>query len=68
MGHYDRAVEAFTSGLRHQPDYAWAYYRRGLSYEAMGEAARARADFEKAYALSPEDPEIRDKMRELGLR
>ncbi len=67
MGHYDRAIEAYNSGLRIQPDYANAYHRRGLSYEAKGDLQRALKDFKKAYKLSPDDPVIKNKMRELGL-
>ena len=67
MGQFDRAIEAFSSGLRFQPDYAAAYYKRGQSYEAKGDLQHARQDFKKAYELWPNDPDIQNKMRELGL-
>ena len=51
MGHYDRAIEAFSSGLPYQPDYALAYHRRGLSYEAKGNLQRALQDFKTAEPL-----------------
>ena len=67
MGEYDRAIEAINTGLRYQPGFGSAYYRRGLSYEAKGDSQRALQDFKKAYSLNPGEPKIQNKMRELGL-
>lgn len=39
------AVAAFSRGLPFQPNYPFAYWRRGLAYEALGEKEKARDDF-----------------------
>jgi tetratricopeptide (TPR) repeat protein len=31
LGQYREAAEAFSTGLQRQPDYAWAYYARGIA-------------------------------------
>lgn len=51
MGRHEEAVEAFTLGLPAQPDFSGVYYRRGLSYEVLGEKEQARADFERVAVL-----------------
>lgn len=37
------------------PNFAWAYYNRGLAYAGLGEKAEAIADFEKVNTLT-DDP------------
>jgi len=32
----------------------WAYFNRGLALVVKGEEARAQADFQKVYSMSPE--------------
>ena len=36
MGMFAEAVGEYTEGLKTQPNYMHAYWRRGLAYEAMG--------------------------------
>jgi tetratricopeptide (TPR) repeat protein len=36
------------------PDFVAAYAGRGLTYEKKGDLVKAKADFEKALALSPD--------------
>lgn len=77
LGRHAEAVEAFTTGLVAQPSYAFAYWRRGLAYERMGERRRAAADFAQCAQLlttgkaTPSEGEtvaaIRAKLREYGL-
>jgi len=49
MGLHQRAVETFTAAILKQPDYGWVFYRRALSYEALGDHLHARDDMAKAY-------------------
>lgn len=58
LGRYAEAVESFTKGVPHQPDYAFVYWRRGLAYEGLGETTRARADFERAAKLLIEQNKV----------
>jgi tetratricopeptide (TPR) repeat protein len=48
---YEEAVKAFTLGIPKQPDYPFAYWRRGLAHEAMGKKTLAKSDFESAGRL-----------------
>ncbi|MBZ9780230.1 tetratricopeptide repeat protein [Pseudomonas sp. REP124] len=47
LGQYREAAEAFSTGLQRQPDYAWAYYARGIAYDHLGDRDDAKADFMK---------------------
>lgn len=49
MGEYQKAINAFTRGLETQPDYIYAYWRRGLAYEALGDMDQAEKNYRKAY-------------------
>lgn len=46
MHRYSDAITAFSLGIVAQPDYAQAYWQRGLAYEALGRKVEARKDFE----------------------
>ncbi|TLS20192.1 MAG: tetratricopeptide repeat protein [Betaproteobacteria bacterium] len=48
---WPEAAEAFTEGLTYQPDYIWAYMYRALSFDAMNDSERARADVREAQRL-----------------
>jgi tetratricopeptide (TPR) repeat protein len=52
---WDTAIACFTEAIRINPDYAKAYYNRGVAYEELGEKAKAATDFAKAKELG-EDP------------
>ena len=43
---YNDAISAFSLGIVAQPDYAQAYWQRGMAYEALGRRAEASKDFE----------------------
>ncbi|MBC2654601.1 tetratricopeptide repeat protein [Pseudomonas sp. MC042] len=47
LGQYREAAEAYSTGLLRQPDYAWAFYHRGLAYDKLGLTDDARSDFSK---------------------
>ena len=50
LGRYDEAIEALTSVIAQQPDYYWAYFRRGASYDKKGDRTKALEDLKKAAA------------------
>lgn len=45
QGKYQNAVDALTIGLPLQPEWHWANWYRGLSYEKMGRIDKAVEDF-----------------------
>lgn len=47
LGRYEEAIEAFSKGVPHQPDYPFVFFRRGLAYDRIGETENARIDFAK---------------------
>ena len=75
---HEDAVAAFSRGIPNQPEFAYAYYRRGLSLEALGKKKLARADFEKVGQLikrhdrgntsETEIPVLRKKLDEYGIQ
>lgn len=68
-GRYKEAIEAYTKGIPKQPNYAYVFYRRALSYEAVEDRDRARRDFSRAFELVPKDgyeAEIAAKLNEYG--
>lgn len=53
-GDHPRAIGYYSRVIELDPNAAWAYYNRGLSYLATGNPKNARADFAKASRLDPE--------------
>ena len=51
MGEYQNAVDAFSRGLETQPDYFYAHWRRGLSYEALGDTVQAQKNYRLGYEV-----------------
>lgn len=45
LGRNQEAIDAFSRGIDKQPDYAFAYWRRGLAFERLANRDRACADF-----------------------
>lgn len=45
VGKYTDAIIAFTKGIPAQPDFAFIYWRRGMSYHALGMKKKAKTDF-----------------------
>ncbi len=50
---YDQGVKHYNQAISCDPGYAEAYFNRGLCYEAMGDVAAAKSDYEKAMQLRP---------------
>jgi tetratricopeptide (TPR) repeat protein len=48
---WDTAIACFSEAIRLKPDYAEAYYNRGIVYENQGDQAKADADFARFDAL-----------------
>jgi tetratricopeptide (TPR) repeat protein len=70
MGRHTDAVELFNKVLSKQPTYYWAQFRRGLSYEQIGEKTKAIEDLKVAKErIEPKDwnDELKEKISEYGL-
>jgi Flp pilus assembly protein TadD len=52
MGSLDQAITDFNKAIELKPDYAKAYYNRGITNLLKGDAMVAVADFNKAIQLS----------------
>jgi tetratricopeptide (TPR) repeat protein len=50
---HDKAIADYTEAIRLKPDYARAYYNRGLAYQRKEDGIRAKADLDKAISLDP---------------
>jgi superkiller protein 3 len=53
LGDYEKAVEAFTRGLRHNPDNAFLTASLGSTYARMGRIDEALVTLQQAHALDP---------------
>ena len=51
LGLYEESIQAFSKGIPQQPDYAFAYLRRGLAYYKQGKGVSAREDFDEFLLL-----------------
>jgi tetratricopeptide (TPR) repeat protein len=77
LGRHEEAVEAFSKGIPYQTDFAYAYFRRGLSLESLGRMDDAKSDFKKVatlittpnkgYTADKELPPILKKLAEHGI-
>ena len=52
---WDSAIASFTEAIRLNPDYAVAYYNRGLAYKVKGETTKAEADLTRGRELGFQD-------------
>ena len=50
---YDQAIKHYNDAIAANPDYVEAYYNRGLCYEAVGNIAAAKEDYDKAISYRP---------------
>lgn len=69
-GRYAEAIEAYTRGVPKQPDYGYAFYRRGLAYEALHDRVKAKQDFLRAAQFPPDagyEADVRAKLKEYGV-
>lgn len=69
-GFYEAARDAFTRGLRRKKGRDLALlrevrYQRALTYEAMGERARARKDYERILAEDANYEDVQERLEKL---
>ncbi|MEO9946573.1 tetratricopeptide repeat protein [Paraglaciecola sp.] len=50
-GDYKKAIESYNKGLEFQSDYAFAFWRRGLAYEQLGDVEQSIADYKNAVQI-----------------
>lgn len=62
------ALEACHLWLTHQPEHPWPWLWRGSIYERLNYLDKALADYQRAVANAPEDPEARKALAGLLLR
>ena len=53
-GEYDHAIADLDQAIRLKPDFADAYFSRGLAYSDKGDYDRAITDFDQAIRLKPD--------------
>ncbi|MBK9075654.1 MAG: tetratricopeptide repeat protein [Flavobacteriales bacterium] len=61
---HQQAVTIFTGVIAQMPDQARAWYYRGISRDALGDAVGALHDLDRALLLTPKDHNIRLKRAE----
>ncbi len=70
LEHYEEAARAFTQCIDLQPDEPFHRLERGRVYELLGQVEQARADYQKALALSNAEDgitkEVRQRLAALG--
>ena len=62
-GKLDSAFKDYEEAIRLDPQFASAYYNRGLAYHRLGQSERAMQDYEEAVRL---DPQYADSYYEKG--
>jgi Flp pilus assembly protein TadD len=55
QGKYDEAVKAYDEAIRLDPNYAKAWYNKGVAIEALGKTTEANAAFTNAKELGYTD-------------
>jgi len=58
--YYEPAIENFSQAIRLNPNYANAYFGRGLAYYGKRLFDKALTDFESALLIDPNHSNIRD--------
>ncbi len=58
LGEYETAAQIFTTAI--DLGEPFAYYGRGLTYQALGDKEKAMADFQEFLQNYPDEPESAD--------
>ena len=61
------AMSDINRSLELNPENPAAFYVRGLLFEAAGDSENARRDYLRAYEISPDNKEFRDRAEALGV-
>ncbi len=62
-GKYEAALVDYNMAIKLNPKHISAYRNRGLLYASQGRDGLARADFEQGLKLAPDDPWLKDKVK-----
>ena len=70
LNRFEESIQAFTKGMPQQPDYPFAYLRRGLAFYKQGKKVNAKEDFSEFLSLIGDQqvniPEaLKQELREL---
>ena len=57
----NQTIVDFDTAIQVNPNYAIAYYNRGIAHSELGDPNRAIVDFDKAIELDPDDPHALDQ-------
>ena len=52
LGHYDQAIPDYDTAISLKPEYAKAYYNRGIAKNSLSYTNEAQADFQIALNLA----------------
>lgn len=55
---FDKAIDAYNLAIKQKPDFAIAYYNRGLTYRLIHNEKKAIKDLDKAVSLAKNNPNI----------
>jgi len=61
---YERAIVEFTESIELAPNYALAYFNRGLAYYYLGDYDNAIKDYTEALRLKPSDSKYRSRLQQ----
>jgi tetratricopeptide (TPR) repeat protein len=61
-----RTIRGCNEIIKLDPKFAFAYYNRGLAFEAKGNHDRAIADYNKAIKLDPKYAPAKEGLKRLG--
>ena len=59
QGRLDEAIASFQQAALINPNESDAYFEMGVIYQQKNDTARAKAAYDKAIQLSPDDPDYR---------
>tara|TARA_R110002167_G_scaffold73942_12_gene207252 strand:+ start:5416 stop:5880 length:465 start_codon:yes stop_codon:yes gene_type:complete len=53
-GEFEKAIEAYNMGLQGQPDYVFAFWKRGQAHDALGNIEKSVEDYKSARRIGQE--------------
>jgi tetratricopeptide (TPR) repeat protein len=63
---YDEAIKHYSHAIDADPNYAEAFYNRGLCYETVGNIMAAREDYQRATQLKPDYKVAEDGLKRVS--